>query len=240
MPSSHPPGGLVLLGGLILTSLCCGEARRDQSAEEPLDSLRFLSLGDSYTIGEAVEPPDRWPMLLATRLLEEGLAVHTPRLVARTGWTTNELREAMESSDLSRSYDLVTLLIGVNNQYRGLPVAEYRSQFADLLRRAVGLAGQEPGRVLVLSIPDWGVMPFAEGRDRSAIATDIDLFNRVGREEAQAAGVHWADVTGISREAALSPELVARDGLHPSGAMYARWVEAILPTVQSILATAPQ
>jgi lysophospholipase L1-like esterase len=205
-----------------------------------LDSLRFLSLGDSYTIGEAVEPLDRWPMLLVERLREEGLAVHPPRLVARTGWTTDELREAMESADLSGTFALVTLLIGVNNQYRGLPVAEYRSQFGDLVRRAVELAGQAPGRVLVLSIPDWGVMPFAKGRDRGAIAAEIDLFNRVGREEAEAAGAHWADVTGISREAALAPELVARDGLHPSGRMYARWVEAILPTVRSILATAPQ
>ncbi|MFC1662134.1 SGNH/GDSL hydrolase family protein [Gemmatimonadota bacterium] len=223
----------------MLSLACQGEARPGGSSEVPVDSLRFLALGDSYTIGESVEPSDRWPEQLSTRLRGEGVPIESPRVVARTGWTTDELQEGIDAADPSGPYSLVTLLIGVNDQYRGRPVEEYRGQFAGLLRRAVGLAGGEPARVLVLSIPDWGVTPFAEGRDRRTIGEEIDSFNRIARVESGTAAVRWVDVTGVSREVPSHPELVAQDGLHPSGEMYARWVDAVLPTVREILGAPP-
>lgn len=195
------------------------------------DTLTYLALGDSYTIGESVDSAFRWPVQMAEALKGEGIPVHDPVIVARTGWTTDELAAGIDGAALAGTFDFVSLLIGVNNQYRGRGLEEYRVQLQDLLTRAVAFAGGDPGRVLVLSTPDWGVTPFAEGRDRAKIAGEIDAFNEVERREAESVGVRFVDIVGISREAAGDPTLVAEDGLHPSGAMYARWVEAALPTV---------
>ncbi|HEU0013481.1 MAG TPA: GDSL-type esterase/lipase family protein, partial [Longimicrobium sp.] len=136
--------------------------------------MRFLALGDSYTIGEAVAEAERWPVRLAALLRERGMDVADPEIIARTGWTTDELSAAIDERDPQGPYALVSLLIGVNNQYRGRSADEYRGEFAALLRRAIAFAGGDAGRVIVLSIPDWGVTPFAEGRDRAAIAAEID------------------------------------------------------------------
>jgi len=224
--------------GLLLTAGpgACGEGE-EASRNGPMteDSLTFLALGDSYTIGESVDPALGWPVQLAAALREQGVPMRDPLVVARTGWTTDELAAAMDTAALGGPHDLVTLLIGVNNQYRGRGVGEYRSQFLDLLGRAVTLAGGEAGRVLVLSIPDWGATPFAEGRDRGRIAREIDAFNEVNREEAERAAAAYVDVTPISRDATETSSLVAGDGLHPSGEMYARWVGAALPTVLGML-----
>jgi lysophospholipase L1-like esterase len=200
------------------------------------DTITFLALGDSYTIGEGVDSSLRWPVRLAEALAGEGVPVVEPIIVARTGWTTDELDLGIQNAGIEGPFDLVSLLIGVNNQYRGRDLEEYRAQFRSLLSGAVGFAGGEPRRVLVLSIPDWGVTPFAEGRDRRGIAREIDAFNAVKRNESESAGVWFLDVTGISREAASDPALVAGDGLHPSGVMYGRWVESALPIVLGILA----
>ncbi len=205
----------------------------------PADTATFLALGDSYTIGESVDPALRWPVLLAKALEGEGVPIGDPVIVARTGWTTSELAAGIDEAGLTGAYDVVSLLIGVNNQYRGRDLGEYRTQFMDLLSRAVAFAGGDPGRVLVLSIPDWGVTPFAEGRDPGQIALEIDAFNEVGRNESEAAGVRYLDVTGISREAATDPGLVADDGLHPSGVMYARWAAAAMPIALGILRSDP-
>lgn len=191
---------------------------------------RILSLGDSYTIGEAVAPAERWPNLVAR---EVGAA--EPQIVARTGWTTDELNAAIDAADIQGPFDLVTLLIGVNNQYRGRSADEYRREFAGLLRRAVKFAGGEPSRVVVLSIPDWGVTPFAEGRDREQIAREIDRYNEISREEALRAGARHVDVTPVSREAAADPALTAADRLHPSAAMYRRWAALVVPVARTIL-----
>ena len=200
-----------------------------------MDTLSFLALGDSYTIGEGVDPDLRWPVQLVRRLREEGLPVEDPLIIARTGWTTHELEVALEASPPRGPFDLVSLLIGVNDQYRGRGVREYRRQFSSLLSRAVELADGDPGRVVVLSIPDWGVMPFAEGRVREDIAREIDDFNLVNREESSLLGVHHVDVTGISRDAGSDADLMAVDGLHPGAAQYGTWVEAVLPTAKGIL-----
>jgi lysophospholipase L1-like esterase len=190
--------------------------------------LRYLALGDSYTIGEAVPAACRWPAQLVRRLRARGVAIDHPQVVAVTGWTTDELSAGMDAATLTPPYDLVTLLIGVNNQYRGRSAGEYRHQFASLLRRAVGLAGGHADHVVGVSIPDWGVTRFAreQGRDGARIAHALDVYNAIARDEAGRAGARWVDITPISRR---HPELLAEDGLHPSAAQYALWTEAILP-----------
>ncbi len=227
--------------GLVLSLVACGpggevrtEGEQNAAPAMDTDGLTYLALGDSYTIGESVDSALRWPVQLAVRLREEGLPVADPTIVARTGWTTDELAAGMTVAELAPSYDLVSLLIGVNNQYRGRDLEEYRLQLREILGQALYLAGDRRDRVVVLSIPDWGVMPFAAGRDRESIAWEIDAFNRVKREEIQAMGLAYVDVTHISRGAGGDPSLVAGDGLHPSGAQYTLWVEAALPTVRAL------
>jgi lysophospholipase L1-like esterase len=204
---------------------------------KPGGTLHFLALGDSYTIGESVAPEARWPVVLAAQLRQGGLDVAEPDIVARTGWTTDELEDGIAESELRAKYDLVTLLIGVNNQYRGRPAGEYRQQFRRLLDKARHFAGGHASRVIVVSIPDWGVTPFARNRDGGAIAAQIDEFNAINRDEAARAKAHWVDVTEISRQATIDPKLVADDGLHPSAAMYRLWVEEILPVAKAALGT---
>jgi len=191
--------------------------------------MKYLALGDSYTIGERVDAKLRWPVQLADLLRGQRMDVGQPTIIARTGWTTDELSDAIDAARPTGPYNLVSLLIGVNNQYRGRSVEEYREQFVFLLNRAVGFAGGRPERVLVLSIPDWGVTPYAEGRDRAGIGAQIDQFNAVAAEAAARAGAMYVDVTPNSRLAAEDATLIAKDGLHPSGAMYAAWAALALP-----------
>jgi lysophospholipase L1-like esterase len=194
-------------------------------------TYRYLALGDSYTIGESVREEERWPVQLA-----RSLNIGAPQIIARTGWTTDELNAAIDAASPRGPFELVTLLIGVNNQYRGRDREEYRTQFAALLRRAIGFANGDAQRVVVVSIPDWGVTPFASDRDRAKIAAEIDRFNALNREETTKAGARYVDVTAISRRAASETVLTAADGLHPSGAMYAEWTGAILPEALAALA----
>lgn len=188
--------------------------------------MRFLALGDSYTIGENVDSARRWPVQLARALRAKKLNVGDPEIIARTGWTTDELAAGMLVASPAGPYDLVSLLIGVNNQYRGRDAEKYRAEFKSLLAQAVGFAGGKPSRVIVLSIPDWGVSPFAAGRDRAKIGMEIDHFNSIGRAESLAAGAHWVDVTPVSREEHAG--WYGADGLHPTAAQYARWTELAL------------
>ncbi len=196
----------------------------------------FLALGDSYTIGEGVAAHENWPMQLAARLRAQGIDIADPVIIARTGWTTGELSAALDAVTLRPSYALVSLSIGVNDQYRGRPLDEYRAQFRALLQRATALAGGDARRVIVVSIPDWGVTPFArgEGHDPERVAREIDAFNAAAQAAARCPGAHWIDVTGISRDPRCR-NLLAGDGLHPSVMQYARWVEAIAPAVREAL-----
>jgi lysophospholipase L1-like esterase len=182
-----------------------------------------------------VPAEQRWAVQLAGLLGEAGYYVGEPRIVARNGWTTGELKAAIEKEDLPQTYDLVSLLIGVNNQYRGYSLETYQQEFAGLLEQAITFAGGDPRRVLVLSIPDWSVTPYAEGRDREAIAAAIDSFNRANREETEKQGASYIDVTPTSRQAADDLSLIAPDGLHPSGKMYAEWVRLAAPAAQLAL-----
>jgi lysophospholipase L1-like esterase len=191
-------------------------------------------LGDSYTIGESITAAQRWPVQLLGQLQERGLDIALT-IIACTGWTTDELLMALEREDPRGPFDLVTLLIGVNNQYRGGDIEVYRREFQALLERAIGFADGRARKVVVLSIPDWSVTPFAEGLDRRQIAREIDRFNGVNQAMAEASGARYVDVTRVSREAARDPSLVAGDGLHPSGKMYALWVDLALPAVLATL-----
>lgn len=194
----------------------------------------YLALGDSYTIGEAVAPSESFPVLLVEVLKHKGYACEKPTIVARTGWTTQELSSAMDKEDLLPPYDLVTLLIGVNNQYRGLSIRDYEKEFNHLLERAIRLAGGEEKRVVVLSIPDYGYTPFGKAK-QSIVSREIDHFNGVNQEMASRLGVHYMNITDISRQANEDFSLIASDGLHPSGKMYRLWVQRLSPMVEGIL-----
>ena len=196
-------------------------------------TLRYLALGDSYTIGEGVAPAERWPVALAAALRTDSLPVADPEIVAVTGWTVAELDAGIDAVDPQGPFDLVTLLIGVNDQYRGGTVEAYRPAFRAMLARAVGFAGGDAGRVVVLAIPDWGVTPFAEGRDRAAIGATLDAFNAAVQDETQAAGARWVDVAPVSRQVGATE--TAPDGLHPAGALYARWARLALPEARAAL-----
>lgn len=198
---------------------------------------RILALGDSYTIGESVSSDDRWPVQLAGMLRAQNVDVADPTIIARTGWTVRELAAAMDEERPRGPFDLVTLLIGVNDQYRGRSAEEYGAQFRLVLSRAMTQAGKRPDAVIVVSIPDWGVTPHAHGRDRQKIAAEIDALNTVNRAEAQTAGTNYVDITGLSRLAASNRGLVAADGLHPSAAMYLQWARAILPVAIGVLSS---
>lgn len=200
---------------------------------------RFLALGDSYTIGEGVEADGRWPVRLARELRAQGVALADPDIIATTGWTTDELSAAIDAADPPRDFALVSLLVGVNNQYRGRALDEYRAQLDALLARAAGLAGGRAGRVLVLSIPDWGVTPFAaaSGRDQAAIARELDAFNAAAQALCAARGVAFVDITALSRARGAEPAMLVDDGLHPSATMYAQWARLALPQARRLLST---
>lgn len=200
-------------------------------------ALRYLALGDSYTIGEGVPEEARWPHQLARALRAEGIPLADPLTIAATGWTTGELDAAIDAAAPAGPFDFASLLIGVNNQYRGRDLAEYAREFAALLGRAIGLAGGRADRVLVLSIPDWGVTPFgaASGRDVAAIARELDACNAAARQACAARGVAFVDITPASRARGAEPGMLAGDGLHPSVSMYAEWTRLALPVARRLL-----
>ncbi|HET7268307.1 MAG TPA: SGNH/GDSL hydrolase family protein [Oleiagrimonas sp.] len=199
--------------------------------------MRFLALGDSYTIGEGVPESARWPVVLARQLRAAGDDVDDPHIIAVTGWTTDELSAGMDAATLEPSWDLVTLLIGVNNQYRGRDADNYRTEFGDLLQRAIGLADGKASHVLAVSIPDWGVTRFARENNGhpDAIAAAIDGFNAAAHEQVTAAGAGWADITDISRQCGAARDMLSDDGLHPSARQYTLWVPCILPLAHTIV-----
>jgi lysophospholipase L1-like esterase len=196
--------------------------------------ITYLALGDSYTIGEGVPIHESFPYLLVQKLRARGVPVCAPEIVAKTGWTTDELRAGMDKTlFLDRRYDLVTLLIGVNNQYRGRSAEAYAGEFEGLLKDAVAKAYGDRSRVFVLSIPDWGVTPFAEGRDRGRIAREIDAFNAVNKRIAQSYGVAYVDITPGTRLADKDLSVLASDKLHPSGKEYGRWADLVASGLSS-------
>ncbi len=199
------------------------------------EAFNYLALGDSYTIGESVDKSLRWPVQLVNRLKEHDIMINEPKIIATTGWTTDELQTAMDEADIETNYDLVSLLIGVNNQYRGYPIDQFKEDFKILLEEAIIYAGGDTDKVIVLSIPDYGVTPFGQTKDPSKIKRELDLYNELKREMTESAGVKFYNITEASRIALSEPSLVAADGLHPSGKMYADWVDAVFVDVLSLL-----
>ena len=199
-------------------------------------ALRYLALGDSYTVGEGVPAHGRWTHQLAALLRAEGVALGEPHTIAATGWTTDELDAAIDADPPAGAHAFVTLLIGVNDQYRGRAVDDYAPRFEGLLHRAIGFAGGRPERVLALSIPDWGATSFgrASGRDLAQVARELDAYNAAARHACTRRGVVFVDITGDSR-AHAGAGMEAGDGLHPSVALYARWARLALPAARDAL-----
>ncbi len=195
--------------------------------------ITYLALGDSYTIGEAVTQIESFPYQLVNQLTSDGIVLSSPKIIAKTGWTTNELQTAIKAESVTQNYDIVTLLIGVNNQYRGNSPITYRKEFKELLQTAINFAGKNKNRVFVISIPDWGITPFgkASGKDVKNIGLEIDTFNAIAKEETLTMDISFTDITLGSRNAATDLALVASDGLHPSGQMYAEWAKKVAPSV---------
>ena len=233
---------IVLLIWIIPALSCTNQDEYNNFEQMPEDAkqniserkIRYLALGDSYTIGESVKEDERFPVQLVKRLNDEGILTDSAKIIARTGWTTDELAAGIKNSGISGTYDLVTLLIGVNNQYRGRDTAEYRLQFRNLLQTAIQLANNDITKVIVVSIPDYGVTPFGKPNEKK-IGMEIDIFNQINREETESRKAAYVNITSISRLAKEDSSLIATDGLHPSGKMYSLWVDSILPVAKTIL-----
>lgn len=222
---------------LILMTACAAETpmNDDLTPDVVPGQYRYLSLGDSYTIGESVAPEERWSVILTELLRKSNITIANPEIIAQTGWTTADLMEGIKSRNPKGPYNLVSVLIGVNNQYRGQSTERYRTELRELLQQTIGFAGGNIERVFMLSTPDWGVTPFAKGSDQAKIAGEIDAFNAVAQEECKKLGILFIDITPLSRTARNDVSLVAKDGLHFSGKMYRQWAELALPTVQNRL-----
>ena len=202
------------------------------AGEPAAPPLKILALGDSYTIGESVAAKDRFPVKLAELLRAGGEPAADPVIIARTGWTTRALIDAIAAEKPVGTFEIVTLLIGVNNQFRGRDEKEYRTEFVLLLQEALKFAGQSANRVIVVSIPDWGATPFARGRDSAKIAGEIDRFNQINKEESEKAKVKYVEITEHSRQARTDATLIAADGLHPSTKMYAHWAKSVFEALK--------
>ena len=195
----------------------------------------YLALGDSYTIGESVLPSGKFPSQTVQLLTQSGYNFKSPEIVAKTGWTTDELQNNITNHTFTPPYDIVTLLIGVNNQYRGRSVNTYKPEFENLLKQAIQFAGGKADHVIVLSIPDWGVTPFAAGRDKDQIAREIDDYNAVNKTISENYKVQYIDITPWTREAANDLSLLAADGLHPSAKEYKRWSEKLADKIKALI-----
>ena len=200
-----------------------------------MSSHSLLCLGDSYTIGESVNANENFPSQSVRLLTNDGYGFNAPEIIAKTGWTTDELESAIDKSGVKNSFDFVTLLVGVNDQYRGRKVEEYKPRFASLLARAIQFANGQPSRVFVLSIPDWGVTPFAKDRDREKIAEQINSYNEVNKQLALEHSVRYIDITTSTREAINDRSLLAPDALHPSAKEYAKWAAKIYLAIKEQL-----
>jgi lysophospholipase L1-like esterase len=192
--------------------------------------VSYLALGDSYTIGQGVDPSQNYPNLLTSKLRNRGITINDPVVIAVTGWTTQDLLQAMRKAQLDdKQFDLLTLLIGVNNQYRGQSLEEYEKDLSELMIKSLALVGDDKNRIIVISIPDWGVTPYASSlaRDKAMIAAEIDRFNEKNKSLAEKTGVRYLEITEEYRSLGHMEQYLAVDGLHPSEKVYDRWAERL-------------
>jgi len=220
--------------GSIAKKSADGNSEKEDLSSENNDNYpkySYLALGDSYTIGERVKESERWPVQLTEALRERGYAMAAPKIIARTGWTTADLIAGINSElNVQRDFDLVSILIGVNNQYQNKPITEYEEELREIFRKAINHSKKMEAGVFAVSIPDYGVTPFGAAR-KDEIGRDIDAFNKVFKRVAQEYHVDFYNITPISRTAADKPDLIAEDELHPSGLMYKYWVEDFILNV---------
>ena len=200
-----------------------------------MTNYSYLALGDSYTIGEQIPFAENFPNQTVQILRRSGLAFYAAEIIAKTGWTTDELSDAIENTTTLENYDIVSLLIGVNNQYRGRSATEFKIEFEHLLQKAIQFSGNRPYRVVVLSIPDWGVTSFADGRDRKQVAEEIDVYNDVCKKSAAAFKTNFINITTSQREDGYKTEFLAPDGLHPSGKEYKKWAAELADEILKAL-----
>lgn len=218
------PSFIVLIILFLATSSC---AQQEQ--------LNYLALGDSYTIGESVPEDLRWPVQLVDQLQKGEFKIAAPTIIAKTGWTTDELQDAIKEENLTADFDLVSLLIGVNNQYRGYPINQYKREFKELLEQAISFAKDDPNRVFVVSIPNYGVTPFGMEKGEQKIRRELLTYDSIADSIASEYGVSFLNITPISEKAKNDPSYIADDQLHPSGKQYSEWVDLILPKIKSML-----
>lgn len=216
-------GSFGLLFIFVTVSICQGQSNA---------SVSLLALGDSYTIGEGIPIQQSWPFQLADSLHKYDISLANPDILAVTGWTTSDLLNGIEQATFNQPYDLVSLLIGVNNQYRGYEFGTYPMEFRKLLKQAINFAGGNPERVIVISIPDYGVTQFGQKKNPDKIADELERYNEAARQITKKYNVSFINITPISQKALTEPALVAKDNLHPSGLMYGQWIsKKILPVV---------
>ncbi|EON76285.1 hypothetical protein ADIS_3413 [Lunatimonas lonarensis] len=242
----HPLKTVVLLSLLVFLWISCSDGRLSIMEDTPIHPsqkrslpfrtgpISYLALGDSYTIGQGVAPSQNFPSLLTSKLKKREIEINPPLIIATTGWTTQDLLKGIREADLdNKQFDLVTLLIGVNNQYRGQSLDDYGKDFTELLEKSLRLVGSEKERVIVISIPDWGVTPYATslGRDKTKIALEIDLFNEKKNSLTEALGVRYLDITTEYRSLGHMEQYLAGDDLHPSEKVYDRWSEMLLEII---------
>lgn len=212
---------------LLLLSLLFGCTFSNSNTDDP-NKKHYLALGDSYTIGQSVTASENFPNQLVTKSSAKGIDYNDPEIIATTGWRTDQLISKVNSTKLKyEKYDLITLLIGVNDEFQGRSIADYEPQFRSILDKAIQLAGNDPKKVWVFSIPDYGYTPYGSS-SKATISKRIDEFNAVNAKIAKEKGVNYLDITPISRTGLEKPELVANDGLHPSGTMYGLWIDEFL------------
>ncbi len=225
---------LAIISVFIILLSSCDDDEMIPPQENPIsmDTINYLALGDSYTIGTSLEDEgDRYPVKISDQLNADGYPCHPPVIIAQNGWTTGDLLNATASFTPDSTFDLVSLLIGVNNQYQNKSIEEYAKEFETLLVQAIQYAGDDTNNVFVVSIPDYGVTPF--GSDNAeTIAKEIDQFNNVNREITESYGISYFYITDISRLAADNPGLIANDDLHPSGKMYELWVADFIDDIK--------
>jgi len=212
---------------LLLVSLSCKMKDEAINPAKKAEPVRYLALGDSYTIGESVPSDQNFPAQLVDSLKASGQKVSSYKIIAQTGWTTTSLKTAIDAAGLKDTFNLVSLLIGVNNQYQGKSIDVYKQEFIELAERAIQFAGGKKGNVFVVSIPDYGYTPFGQN-NQASISAQIDLFNAVNKHLSDSLGLTYCDITPISRRGLSEPDLIAGDGLHPSAKMYKEWVGLIM------------
>ena len=195
----------------------------------------YLALGDSYTIGESVPLHKSFPYQVVQLLRKKEFNFNAPEIIAKTGWTTEELQDAMSKVTLLSKYDFVTLLIGVNNQYRGGDAIEYKQQYEEILKKAIELANSKKDHVIIVSIPDYSVTTHAETMDTEKISREIEVFNSINKALSIQYKVQYVDITSGSKSVKNDPSLIAQDGLHPSEKQYAVWAKKIVELIASQL-----